>query len=70
MFSGGIKREIEENQFNEKYSSKLHLETLGLKAVVVSQQTFTCSKSTIETMEKDVKLVNNKNTRTISMMSF
>ena len=36
----------------------------------VTQLTFTCSKSTIETLEKGVKYVNNENTRTESMTLF
>ena len=35
-----------------------------------SQLTFTCSKSTIETRENNVKYVQNKNTRTTSLTSF
>ena len=34
-----------------------------------TQLTFTCSKSTIETLEKDVKYVRNKNAITTSIMS-
>ena len=40
--------------------------------VTITQQTFTCSKSTIDTLEKGVKYfkVNNKDTRMTSMVLF
>ena len=37
---------------------------------MLSQLTFICSKSTIKTLEKGVKEVNDENTRTTSMIYF
>ena len=45
---------------------------LSLNRQLATQQTFSCSKSTIETLEKDVKYiqVNNKDTRTTPLTFF
>ena len=52
--------------------SKLAKICLCLLDPIVTKLTFTCSKSTRETLGKGVKYVqlNNKNTRTMPMMSF
>ena len=58
------------NAFTESSTISYHMEAMRNR---VTQLTFTCSKSTIETLEKGVEYVqkgNNENTRTTSMTLF
>ena len=60
--------EWKKNMVHTFWTIKMKMNDSEIK---ITQQTFTCSNSTIETLEKSVKYVqiNNKNTRTTSTLN-